>query len=515
LAAAGTYLLLYLAGAGEQYILAWVGQRVLADLRAAMFRHLQVLSLSYHDTHIVGVTVSRLINDVAIINDLLTQGLMTLIGDLLVLLGILVVMLVLSPHLALVTFVVIPMMALATYVFSTRARLAFRETRARLAALVGALAENIDGIRVIQAFAQEERIERRFDAVNWANRQANVGAIRMSFVFLPTIEFLAVLSMAIVLWFGGRSVAAGTLTLGVVVAFLAYVTRFFQPVQELSRIYTTMQSAMAGGEQVLRLLNTEPGIVDRPDAVELPQMKGQIEFENVTFRYRENTVTVLFDVTLSIEAGQTVALVGPTGAGKTTIAKLIARLYEVEEGCVRVDGYDVRSVTQDSLRRQIGMIPQDPFLFSGTIEDNIRFSAPDASFERVEEAARLANIDEYISQLPQGYATPILEGAANLSVGQRQLISIARAALADPSILILDEATASVDTMTEVLIQKALNHLLAGRTAIVIAHRLSTVRGADLICVVDEGRIVERGTHQALLAADGLYRRLYEGQFLV
>jgi ABC-type multidrug transport system fused ATPase/permease subunit len=298
------------------------------------------------------------------------------------------------------------------------------------------------------------------------------------------------------------------------VAFLAYVTRFFQPIQELSRIYTTMQSAMAGGEQVLELLNTPPEIQDQPDADDLPEVQGSIQFENVTFRYDEDGPIVLDNVDLAIQAGQTVALVGPTGAGKSTIAKLVARFYEVNAGALRIDGHDIRSVTQHSLRRQTGIVPQDPFLFAGTIEDNIRFGVPNATDEDVIRAAKLAYAYDFIAAMPLGFRTQVLEGAVNLSVGQRQLICIARAILANPRILILDEATANMDTLTEVLIQKALNQLLADRTSIVIAHRLSTIRSADLICVINGGKIVERGTHDELLAEGGLYRTLYEQQFM-
>lgn len=511
---AACYLALYAATAWQQYLMGWTSERVLTDVREAMFRHLQALSLSYHDRTIVGVTVSRVINDVAVINDLLTQGVISLVGDILILLGIIIVMLSMSTQLALYTFIVLPLMVLATYLFSRRAREAFRLTRRRVAILVGNLAENINGMRVIQAFAQEEEVERRFDEVNDANREANVEAIRLSFIFLPSIEFLSVLSTAVVLYFGGRSVAGGEVTLGIMVAFLAYVTRFFQPVQELSRIYTTMQSAMAGGEQVLRLLDTPSGVVDEPGASEMPPIEGCVRLEDLSFRYRPDAEEVLHDVDLTVEAGQTVALVGPTGAGKTTIANLICRFYDATEGRVTIDGMDVRDVTQESLRSQFGLVPQDPFLFAGSIVDNIRFGRPGAPLADVRKAARLANADEFIMAMPEGYDTKVLEGAVNLSVGQRQLVCIARAALVDPRIIILDEATASVDTVTEMLIQRALERLLAGRTAIVIAHRLSTIRNADLICVVQDGRIIDRGTHEELMEQSHLYRGLYERQFL-
>jgi len=504
---------LFLASAGQQYLLSWVGQRVLAALRDQLFRHLQALPLGYHDTHIVGVTISRVINDVGVINELLSQGLVTLIGDSLLLGGIIAVMLSMSPRLALLAFSVLPLMLLATFLFARRAKVAFRQTRARIAAVVGDLAEDLSGMRVIQAFAQEEASHERFDEVNRANRDATISAMSLSFVFLPTVEFLGMLATAVVLWFGGLAVAQDELTLGTVVAFLAYVTRFFQPVQELSQLYTTLQAAMAGGERVLDLLDTEPEVKDRLSATDMPPIAGRVELRNVSFSYRGDT-RVLHDVNLIIEPGQTAALVGPTGAGKTSIANLIARLYDVTDGAVLIDGIDVRDVTQRSLRQQTGLVPQDPFLFTGTIADNIRFGRPDADDRVVEEAAHLANAHDFISALPDGYQTQILEGSANLSVGQRQLICIARAVLADPRLLILDEATASVDTVTEVLIQEALQRLLGGRTAVVIAHRLSTVRNADLICVVQAGRIVERGTHQDLLARGGLYRDLYDRQFV-
>lgn len=504
---------LYIATAGQQYLLSWVGQRVLANLRSALFHHLQRLSLVYHDTHIVGVTVSRVMNDVATINELLSQGVITLLGDTLVLVGIVVIMLTMSPRLALLTFIVLPLMLGVTLWFSHRARSAFRETRTRVARVVGDLAEDIAGVRVIQAFGQEDSTQERFTQVNEANRDAHISAMTLSFIFLPAIEFLGVLSTAIVLWFGGRAVASDEITLGVLVAFLSYVTRFFQPVQELSRLYTTMQAAMAGGEQVLRLLDTPPDVQDQDGAAELPLVNGKVVLDHVSFRYRPELPEVLHDISLTIKPGQTVALVGPTGAGKTSIGNLIARFYDVSEGAVYIDDADVRSVTQHSLHQQIGLVPQDSFLFSGTIAENIRFGCPEATDAQVEAAAQLANAHEFITAKPDGYQTRVLEGAANLSVGQRQLICIARAVLTNPRILILDEATSNVDSLTESLIQDALRKLLQGRTAVVIAHRLSTIRQADLICVVQEGQIVEQGEHEPLLAKGGAYSALYQRQF--
>jgi ABC-type multidrug transport system fused ATPase/permease subunit len=505
------FVALYATTAVQQYLLSFVGLRILTSLRARLFQHLQVLPVSYHHAHIVGVTISRVIGDVAVINDLLSSGVATIIGDTVVLAGIVLVMLSLNVQLALSAFAVLPLMLLATWLFSRRARIAFRQTRQRLAAVVGGLAEDISGIRVIQAFAREGVSATRFEEVNRANRDANIDAMSLSFIFLPTVDFLGILATAIVLWAGGLAVARGDMTLGTVVAFLAYVSRFFQPIQDLSQMYTMMQSAIAGGERVLEMLDTRPEIYDEPAAIDMPSIAGRVELRQISFSYQPDA-PVLHDVNLVIEAGQTVALVGPTGAGKTTIANLVARLYDVTAGAVIIDGLDVRLVTQRSLRRQMGLVPQDPFLFTGSIADNIRFSAPEISMQKVEEAARAANAHDFISALPKGYATRILEGGVNLSLGQRQLICIARAILANPRILILDEATASVDTLTEGLIQEALQKLLVGRTAIVVAHRLSTIRNADQICVVQAGGIIERGTHDELLENGGLYRELYQRQ---
>lgn len=504
---------LYLALTAQRFLLSWVGQRVLADLRSALFRHLQELPLAYHDSHIVGVTISRVISDVGVINQLLSQGLITLTGDSLLLAGIVIVMLSLNAQLALVTFSIIPLIVLVTAIFARRAKLAFRKTRARNAHLIGDLAENLSGIRVIQAFANEDSTSSKFDEVNQANRDAHIEAMSLSFVFLPTVEFLGIVATGIVLLFGGISVAQGALTLGTVIAFLGYVNRFFLPVQELSQLYATMQTAMAGGERVINLLNTEPAISDRDDATVMPPIKGRIQLQDVSFGYREN-LPVLREINLDFPPGTMVALVGPTGAGKTSIANLIARFYDASEGALLIDGIDIRQVQQRSMRSQMGLVSQDPFIFSGTIAENIRFGRPDATDDEVAAAGRTANFDAFVRDLPDGYTTEILEDGANLSVGQRQLISIARAILADPRILIMDEATSSVDMVTETLIQDALQKLLAKRTSIVIAHRLSTIVKADVICVVDAGRVCEMGSHAELLDLGGLYAELHERQFV-
>ena len=508
LAQAGTFG----SAALQTYWVSLVGQKVLNTLRYQMTSHLMRLSLDYYHRHEAGAVMSRVTNDVSVVNDFLSSGLLSLLSDSLTLIGIIVVMVLLDARLALLTFAVLPLMGVATAIFTVRSKKAYRLTRERIGEVNASLQENLSGVRVTQSFAREKVSEQRFDVTNALNRKVNVQAVAISATFLPMVDVLSMLATAIVLWVGGTLVLHQQMTLGVVVAFLTYVSRFFQPIRDLSSIYNTFQAAMAGGERIFNILDERPLIQERPAARALPPVRGTVAFDHVSFSYVPD-VPVLKDVNFRAKPGQTIALVGPTGAGKTSIINLLCRFYDIQSGAIRIDDVDIRDVTLASLREQLGIVLQDTFLFSGTIADNIRYGRLDATEAEVEEAARLVNAHTFISQMPDGYETPVMERGQNFSVGQRQLLSFARALLADPRVLILDEATSSVDVRTELLIQDALRTLLRGRTAFVIAHRLSTVVNADVLLVIDHGEIVERGTHAELIARRGKYYEIASKQF--
>ena len=508
----GVYLVGTLASRAQIRQIGSLGQSILASLRERIFERLLRLPLGYFDRRPVGDLMSRVTNDVDALNQLLSQGLTQLLGSLFSLIGIVVAMLLLDWRLALVCFTIIPAMLLTNVYFARRARRAFRTTRETVGSVTAGLQEEIVGVREAQAFNRTETNIERFRERNAANRTANVEAVAITSAFAPAIDVLSTLSTAVVIGYGGYLVVTGTLTVGLLTAFLIYVQQFFRPIQLASQVYTQAQAALAGAERIYNVLDEPREPSDPPGTPQLYSVEGRIEFERVTFAYEQGR-PVLEDIDFHVEPGQTVALVGPTGAGKTTIANLIPRFYDVSAGTVRVDDHDVREVERRSLRGQIATVLQEPFLFSGTIAENIRYGRMEATREEVEAAARAVSAHSFITALPDGYDMELGAGGGRLSQGQRQLLSFARAVLANPRILILDEATSNVDTRTEALIQEALGTLLKGRTSIVIAHRLSTIRNADLILVIEAGRIAERGNHVSLLARGGLYADLYRRQF--
>ncbi|MGZ3406511.1 MAG: ABC transporter ATP-binding protein, partial [Polyangia bacterium] len=513
----GVYAVGALAQRAQTRRIGAAGQHVLATLRQKLFVQLQALPLTFFDKRPIGDLMSRLLSDVDTLNQLFSQGLTQLLGSVLALVGILIAMCLLNWRLALVCYTIIPAMLATTAFFAARARAAFRKTRQTVGAVTANLQEEIVGVRQAQAFNRTEKNIANFRGRNAANRDANVAAVGITSAFPPAIDILSTLSIALVIGYGGWLVFGGRLSIGLLAAFLIYTQQFFRPVQLAASVYTLMQSALAGAERIYAIVDEEREPADAPGAIALERVEGRITFENVSFAY-DPARPVLLDVSFDVAPGQTVALVGKTGAGKTTIAGLIPRFYDVTGGRVLLDGHDVRTLTRRSVRKPIAMVLQEPFLFSGTLADNISYGRQSATRAEVEAAARAVDaraVDAhgFIAALPGGYETVIGEGGGTLSQGQRQLVAFARAVLADPRILILDEATANIDTRTEGIIQKALGTLLAGRTSVVIAHRLSTIRSADLILVVEAGRIVERGSHDELMAAAGVYADLYRRQF--
>jgi ATP-binding cassette subfamily B protein len=504
-------LLVWGASYVQGYLVGWVGQRALQDLRIQIFRHLQTLSVGFYSRNRAGVLVSRLSNDVEALDQLVSDGVTTLFQSTLTLIGTVVILFVLDAELALISLCVLPALGIASLIFRIVAADAYKATREKIGAITGYLQESLSGIRVVRSFGQEPRHVARFRELNEENRRANLRTVNLNAAYFPAVELMSGAMIVVILVVGGTQVLHGTLEPGVIVGFIAALSNFFDPIQQLSQLYTTYQSGMAALDKIFELLDEEPELRDRPGAAELPTIRGEIRFEDVSFRYGsdDDAAWALRDVDLVVPPGQTVALVGETGAGKSTLAKLVARFHDPTEGRVLVDGHDLRDVTSASLRSQMGIVPQEGFLFSGTIRENITFGRPEATNEDIRAAARAVGADEFIEAFDDGYDTQVGERGVQLSAGQRQLLAFARALIAEPRILVLDEATSNVDIQTEGRIERGLRRLLAGRSAIVIAHRLSTIRHAGRIVVLEHGRIVEQGTHDELLDLHGRYWELY------
>jgi len=508
----GIAVITFGAQAVQNYLLEWLFGRMEYDMRHDIFEHIQALSLRFFSDQDIGSIVSRATNDIDKISQLISAGIVQLVADLLTLVGIVAIMFSLNVQLSLISLAIVPVMIIFLLLWGNRVRIVYRETRKSIASVSAQMEESVSGIKEIQSYGKENATREEFQRVNESNMAANVVAGRVMSAFFPAVNFFTSIGQAMVLWYGGVATLQGTIQVGTLFIFMSYITRFFTPIQDLSNFWASAQSALAAAERVFGIIDTPIEIKDAPDAYELPPIKGRIVYENMTFGYDKN-VPVLKDINLTIESNTTVAFVGPTGVGKTTMANLLYRFYDPTDGRITVDGHDLKQVKIQSLRKQMGIVLQDPFLFSGSIMSNIRYSHPEASDEEVIAVSKALGAHEFIMRLPEGYQTEVKERGGRLSIGQRQLVSLARSMLANPRILIMDEATSSIDAYTELVIQKALNKLLVGRTAIVIAHRLSTVRNANMICVIDSGRIAEKGTHEELLAKGGLYKKYYDMQF--
>jgi ATP-binding cassette subfamily B protein len=492
----------------QTYLTGWVGERILADLRNRLFDHLQRLSLGFYERNRAGVIISRLTNDVEAIDQLVTDGVASLVQNTLTLIGTAILLFILDWRLALATLLVIPFMSIGTIIFRIRSSRAYAAVRERLGLVTATLAEDIAGMRIVQGFTRERTNIENFRKVAERYRDSNMETVVLNALYFPFVDLLSSVALAVVLGYGGHLYFQGDMTLGTLFAFLLYVQNFFDPVQQLSQLYNTFLSATAALDKITDVLDEEPEVLDKPGADALPYVEGRVRFDKVRFGYGDGP-EVLHGLDLDVPAGTTVALVGHTGAGKSTIAKLLARFYDPREGAITIDGHDLRDVSQASLRRQLGIVPQEGFLFAGTVSENIAFGRPDAPAGDIVSAAETIGAHEFVSHLEDGYDTQLQERGTRLSLGQRQLVALGRALLADPRILILDEATSSVDIGTERKIERALRQLLAGRTAFVIAHRLSTIRDADLIVVLEHGQVIEQGTHEELLQKRGLYTSLY------
>jgi ABC-type multidrug transport system fused ATPase/permease subunit len=502
-------VVLWAATYAQTYLVGWVGQRALQDLREQIYSHLQGMSIGFFTRRQPGVLISRLTNDVEALDNLVTDGVVTLISSTLTLLGVVIALLLLDLPLALVTFLTFPLLAIGSVAFRIASAGAYRLTREKIANITAYLQETLSGIRVVRSFAQEGRHLERMSELNQENRAANMKTVYLNAAYFPAVELLSAIGTAVILLYGGYRAIRGDVEIGVLVAFVGYLNAFFDPIQQISQLYTTYQQGMAALDKIFDLLETRPDMVDRPDALHPGRLRGEIELDHVSFSYGDDADWALDGVDLRIPAGQTVALVGETGAGKSTMAKLVARFYDPQRGRVLVDGHDLRELSSRALRSQLGIVPQEGFLFSGTVHENIAFGRPGASEEEIRAAAAAVGAEPFIARLRDGYETEVGERGAHLSAGQRQLIAFARALLAEPRILILDEATSNVDVRTERVIERGLERLLLGRTAIVIAHRLSTIRRAGRIVVLEHGRVVESGTHDELIEARGAYSRLY------